>query len=242
MSVKKNYTLTSRQQLVDLNGDTTNFDLSFVVKSIDGSPFYLIVVDQNTLDNNPNLDYKHVENGSMSGNIISDKNIYENYYLCLKSDKDCEVQVTIDKREIPVNIPPPPAPKAPRYTKATQLQPSHFAHPIKRSTTNWKLILIVIIVICGGLYLYYLYNKKKDKITGGTNDKSSSIITLPIVEKSGSPIIISQIVEPTSITSIPSIPSVPSEPLVSNFGFTKKNDKNSELQSLIQRLNNLPVK
>ena len=226
MSVKKNYTLTPRQQLVDLNGDTTNFDLSFVVTSIDGSPFNLIVVDQNTLDNNPNLDYKNVDNGTMSGNIISDKNIYENYYLCLKSDKDCEVEVIIDKREIPANIPPPPAPKAPRYTHTQPSFNTNIAHPMKRSTTNWKLILIVIIVICGGLYLYYLYNKK-NKIT---TDNSSSIITLPIVEKAASPLVISQITEPLT------------EPLVSNFGFTKKIDNKSELQSLIQRLNNLPVK
>lgn len=216
MSVKKNYTLTSRQQLVDLNGDTTNFDLSFIVTSIDGSPFDLIVVDQNTLDNNPNLDYKHVDSGTMSGNIISDKNIYENYYLCLKSDKNCEVEITIDKKEIPanipVNIPHPPhlVPKAPQYTH-TQ---SSVIHPMKRTNTNWKLILIVIIVICGGLYLYYLYNKKKEA--------SSNMIKLPIVE---APIVEAPIVE------VP-IVEAPSEHLV----------KNNDLQSLIQRLNNLPVK
>lgn len=231
MSVKKNYTLTSRQQLVDLNGDTTNFDLSFIVTSIDGSPFNLIVVDQNTLDNNPNLDYKHVDSGTISGNIISDKNIYENYYLCLKSDKNCEVEITIDKKEIPPTIPPniPPnipaniphlVPKAPQYTH-TQ---SSVIHPMKR--TNWKLILIVIIVICGGLYLYYLYNKKKEA--------SSNMIKLPIAE---APIVEAPIVEvpiveaPSNIIKIP-IVEAPSEHLV----------KNNDLQSLIQRLNNLPVK
>lgn len=113
------------------------------------------------MDNNPNLDYKHVENGSMSGNIISDKNIYENYYLCIKSEKNCEVEVTIDKKEIPANIPPPLVPKDHQYTRTQPSFNMNGSHPIKPSTTNWKLILIVIILICGGLYLYYLYNKKK---------------------------------------------------------------------------------
>ena len=238
MSVKKIYSLTNRQQLVDLNGDTTNFDLSFVVKSIDGSPFYLIVVDQNTLDNNPNLDYKHVENGSMSGNIISDKNIYENYYLCIKSEKNCEVEVTIDKKEIPANIPQPLVSKDHQYTRTQPSFNMNGSHPIKPSTTNWKLILIVIIVICGGLYLYYLYNNKKNNVVKSSFTDDKLVIQSHIVEKTLPTL-------PDIPPTLPDIPPIISNAIVhpeyieSNFRFPKGN---SELQSMIARLNSLPVK
>ena len=92
MSVKKTLSLTSRQQLIDLNEETTNFDLTFKAKSLDNSHFDVLVVDQTTLDNNPNLEYKRAK-GEISGNIISDKNVYQNYFLCLKSEKPCDVEI-----------------------------------------------------------------------------------------------------------------------------------------------------
>ena len=85
MSVINQYTLGKQKQLIDLNGDSVNFDLNFLCESLDSSEFDVLVVDQQTLDNNPNnLSYKHAQ-GKISGNISSDKNIYQNYFLILKS-------------------------------------------------------------------------------------------------------------------------------------------------------------
>jgi len=95
----KKYDVSSVKQLIDLNGETTNFDLTFTATSDDDEPFDILIVDQDILDNNKNLEYKHA-NGTISGNLVSDKNIYKNYYLILKSDKPCKVTVTIDKTEI----------------------------------------------------------------------------------------------------------------------------------------------
>ena len=53
MSKQHTIVATPRQQLVDLNGDTTNFDLTFNAASSDGSDFDVVVVDQATLDSNP---------------------------------------------------------------------------------------------------------------------------------------------------------------------------------------------
>jgi len=151
MSTKKTYSLNSHKQLVDLNGDTTNFDLTFTATSKDSSAFDVLVVDQTTLDNNPNLEYKRA-NGTISGNIVSDKNVYQNYFLILKADAPCDVEVGIEKKEIA----PKPVPLAPPRAMAPPMAP-----PKKLPGTNWKLIIILIVVIGGGALLYYMYSKKQ---------------------------------------------------------------------------------
>ena len=168
MSVKKILSVTSGQQLIDLNEETTNFDLTFTAKSLDNSHFDVLVVDQTTLDNNPKLEFKRAK-GVISGNIISDKNVYQNYFLCLKSEKPCDVEIVINKKEIqprpkepikPVFNNPPPHPPPPPTL------PPPINSPSKTSKTNWKLIFIVIIILGASGAAYYIYNKKKrEKIT-----------------------------------------------------------------------------
>ena len=152
------------QQLVDLNGDTTNFDLTFTATCPDGSEFKALVVNQTTLDNNPNLEYKIVEKGTISGNIIADKNVYQNYFLCLKSEKPCTVNVNIVKKEIE-GISQTTQPVA--HPVAHQVPPTP---PIKPAGTNWKIIIIVLAVIfVGGIfYMYTKKNKETDDVDPGT--------------------------------------------------------------------------
>lgn len=158
----KTYNLTPMKQLIDLNGDLVNFDLTFTATTKDGSPFDILVVDQTTLDSNPVLDYKKA-NGTMSGNIIADKGVYQNYFLILKSDNPSECDVTIDIKEIP---------------KREQIQ--NFQHPLqninqlKKPTTriNWFIVLVVIIACL--LLFYYFYGNKK------SNDINLEKSTLPL--------------------------------------------------------------
>ena len=85
MSYQKNtYILSKVKQLIDLNGDSINFDISFTVNCQDDTPFKLLVVDQTTLDNSEELEYKEQTN-TISGNIVADKNVYQNYFLLLRS-------------------------------------------------------------------------------------------------------------------------------------------------------------
>lgn len=95
------------KKLIDLNGDTTNFDITFRVASRNKEPFELLVVDQTTLDNTPNLEYKKVDNGAISGNIVHDKNVYQNYFLILKAENPCDCDVEITKKELPKTLTPP---------------------------------------------------------------------------------------------------------------------------------------
>jgi hypothetical protein len=172
MSIKKILSVTSRQQLIDLNEETTNFDLTFTAKSLDNSHFDVLVVDQTTLDNNPKLEFKRAK-GVISGNIISDNNVYQNYFLCLKAEKQCDVEILINKKEIQ---PRPKQPIKPVFNSAPKHHPTSHptSHPTpppinspsKENKTNWKLIFLVIIILGASGAAYYIYNKKKkEKIT-----------------------------------------------------------------------------
>ena len=94
------YKINQHKQLIDLNGKSINFNLNFNVVSKNSEPFEILVIDQTTLDSNINLEYQKSDEGNISGNVVCDKNIYENYFLVIKAEKECDVQVTIDKKEI----------------------------------------------------------------------------------------------------------------------------------------------
>ena len=103
MSNVKNIKLTPIKQLIDLNGDKVNFDLNFNVTSANKVPFDALVVTQKMLDSESPLEYKKVKEGTINGNIVSDKGVYDNYLLLLKSDTPVECQITIDIKDIPIN-------------------------------------------------------------------------------------------------------------------------------------------
>lgn len=147
---KKTYTLGKIKQLIDLNGDTTNFDLSFNVTCKDDVTFNLLVVDQTTLDNTEVLAYKDVYKG-MSGSIVTKENIYQNYYLVLKSDTPCTVEVEITKKILETFIPESPV-------TTREIQPE--TETPSETTINWKkIIILAIIIILGIVILWWLYSK-----------------------------------------------------------------------------------
>jgi len=103
MSNVKNIKLTPIKQLIDLNGDKVNFDLTFNATSANKVPFDALVVTQKMLDSETPLEYKKVTEGTINGNIVSDKGVYDNYLLLLKSDTPVDCQITIDIKDIPIN-------------------------------------------------------------------------------------------------------------------------------------------
>jgi hypothetical protein len=96
------YEIGKMKKLIDLNGQSVNFDINFRVESVDGSEFEMLVLDQTTLDNIQEFNYKKVK-GSISGNVLSDKNVYQNHFLILKANKPTNVDVIINKKELPYN-------------------------------------------------------------------------------------------------------------------------------------------
>jgi len=168
MSVtKKTYILGKHNQLIDLNGDTVNFDITFVVTSENKETFEMAIVDQKTLDNSPDIPFRKALQGSLSGNIIQDSNEYQNYFLALKSGNSCKVNVEITKQEIPVKESPVLAPTPiPMQKRSIQqpVSPMKLPTPIpKKSFFTMKYVVIGLIIIGGGFLLYHLYMRKEVK-------------------------------------------------------------------------------
>ena len=182
MSSKNTYKVNKIRQLIDLNGDKINFKLTFTVISLKKQPFYALVVNQATLDAGSELDYKHVTNGSITGEIVSDKNVYENYYLILKSDEPCDCDVKIDIKDIPPQRPQrPQQPQQPQRSLASMMPPSQPApflppppppkaksisetiNPFNDMKINWKYVIIGVIIVVGGLGVYFYFKMSKKK-------------------------------------------------------------------------------
>jgi flagellar basal body-associated protein FliL len=171
---KKTYRLGKIKQLVDLNGSSINFDLNFKVSAKNGNPntiFNVLVVDQKTLDNNNELTYKEVK-GSISGNILADKNVYQNYFLVLKADKVCEVEVELMKK----NLPKTPENVISQPQSVQPQQPLLTSPPKKKKSNFIKYILVAIIIIGGLFLLWWLYKRKKGNTKNTPNSASPEII------------------------------------------------------------------
>ena len=170
----RTYTIAKQRQLIDLNGAITNFDLTFTATSKDSKDskdskenktFNIIVVDQDKIDSKEfaNMVYKTV-NSSISGNIVSDKNIHKNYYLCLKADEQCEVEIKIEITEIKPRV-------APRIKSMTPPMPPI---PKKSYLTTKNISLFCVIVIGVGL-LWYFYFQKKEGVDTTVSETVSEI-------------------------------------------------------------------
>lgn len=156
--INKTYTLGKIKQLIDLNGDSINFNINFRVTAKDSSiPFNILVVDQTTLDNTPRLNYKEVVKGVISGTITADKNVYQNYFLILKSEIPCQVDVEIIKKDLP---------KIPIKIQEKPIKQYDLKGTISK---NWKFIALALIVIVGiGIYFWYSSTKCDNE---SSNDK-----------------------------------------------------------------------
>ena len=150
MSVQT-YRIGPQNQIIDLNGSSVNFDINFAVKSKSGKNFKAVVVDQQELDSGKKIEYRTSENGEISANLISDKNVYKSYNLVLQSDEPQDVEVVIDKKIISPNIPPPPQ----KVVKP----------PPKKNWMNWKMVALVTVIIIGiGLLVYFYFKGDNKKV------------------------------------------------------------------------------
>ena len=194
MSTKKTISVNQRHQLIDLNGDTTNFDLTFTATAQNGEEFEIVVVDQTTLDNNPQLEFRKAT-GTISGNIISDKNVYQNYFLCIKAEKPCNVDVFIDKKEIAPNSAnvqagqPVPAgqpteqqmpsgnlPNMPDQAPVPELPIEQMSSvlPSAKQSVNWTKVLIGLAVLALlGFLVWKFYLQPKSGADNSADDSAS---------------------------------------------------------------------
>jgi hypothetical protein len=165
-TTKKTYTVGNVKQLIDLNGNSTNFDIQFSVISQNREPFELLVVDQTTLDNTPNLNYNRVTQGEISGKLRNDKNVYQNYFLILKAEKPCNCEVEITKQEI--------VPKPQQQEVIVPPMINHTAPPT--NSFSWvKIGLIVAVVLIGLIFLWWFTHKNPSEQGMGDNNEINEI-------------------------------------------------------------------
>lgn len=201
MNENKMVKLTKYMQLIDLNKEFTNFDINFSVKERSGKSFQLAVVDQTTLDSGSDIPYETI-NGETSANLISNKDVYQNYFLCLKTIGDNSdnvvVDININGREIPAETvtdttqPPTPTPQLVK----TQTGVVAF---LKK---NWKVIVAVIVLIVIGVFVYYYYFNKSSTV----NDDNSTPKLLESINVSPSPVKPDIECKPDNTTTIETIP------------------------------------
>lgn len=99
---EQKYKVNNRHQLVDLNKDCTNFKLRFECYSDPKDKFQVCVTNQDELDTKDlsTLPFKDVIGGTISGNIVADTNTYQNYFIVLRADNECDVIVVVDLEPI----------------------------------------------------------------------------------------------------------------------------------------------
>ena len=97
------YKLSNIKQLIDLNKDKKNFELDFQVESSDGKHFDALIVTQEMLDSENPLEYQKAQ-GFISGKIVADKDVYQNFFLLLKSNEPVECKVMINIKDILPNL------------------------------------------------------------------------------------------------------------------------------------------
>ena len=95
----KQYRLGNVKTLIDLNQDSTNFEIDFQVVCQEQQEFLALVVDQDVLDSTPNLQYQTAK-GSIGGRLSKTDNEFKPHYLVLKSEQPIEVQVTVNKTDL----------------------------------------------------------------------------------------------------------------------------------------------
>jgi len=202
MNENKMVKLTKYMQLIDLNKEMTNFDINFSVKERSGKSFQLAVVDQTTLDSGSDIQYETI-NGETSANLISNKDVYQNYFLCLKTienkSDNVVVDININGREIPAET----------VTNTTQNTTQNTTPQIVKTETgvvaflkkNWKVIVAVIVLITIGVFVYYYYFNKSSTV----NDNSTPKL-LESINDSLSPVKPDIECKPDNATTIETIP------------------------------------
>jgi hypothetical protein len=150
----KTYPCSDVRQLIDINGDAINFNAKFTLTSTNGEEFDMLIVDQTMLDNQKDLQYKKVSEGTISGKIELDKNVYQNYFIILRSDKQIDINVELDFERLPDRMPT-------REQFNPQAQPQPPPPPPPKKSRLWMKILIGVAVISAIVLIYFLFFHKK---------------------------------------------------------------------------------
>lgn len=151
--------ISTRHQLVDLNKKLVNFKLDFNVVSLDDKEFEAVVMNQTDINKYDNLDNIEMKTApkKISGNIVADNNVYENYFLILRSLESQKVEIKTTVEEIQPKI-------EENLELEEKVEPEQkvITKPFYKTRGCWALIAIALILL--GFYLKdHLFNKGDKK-------------------------------------------------------------------------------
>lgn len=150
-------TIGSTKQLIDLNQDLVNFDLTVKVATVNPTDeFQGVIVTQNDLDNDDELSYRNFK-GSMQARVTADKGVYQNHFLVLRSSKPVNSRLKVEYGPVPKTRTPPPPPMP-----LTESPPDNIkitTQKTKTYFTTWNALIILGVILLG-VFLYYTWTKK----------------------------------------------------------------------------------
>lgn len=164
MREEQTYKVSRRAQLIDLNKDHTNFTLRFECHGDPNIPFQLCITNQSELDTKDmsELQMKTVEGGSISGTIVADSNVYQNYFAVLRSEQDMDVTVVVDIEPLEVNS-PSPSHGQDDVSQGQSSSPATPYHSHGENSGSWMKILFVVLLILFFLVIvYYIFQLSED--------------------------------------------------------------------------------
>tara|TARA_B110000037_G_scaffold148004_1_gene167188 strand:+ start:127 stop:762 length:636 start_codon:yes stop_codon:yes gene_type:complete len=180
-------TLASQKQLVDLNEDRTLFDIEVAVTAEDPTEqFEAVILSQTELDSGE-VNYQ-VHPGAMEARLVNDKNIYQNYFLCVRGTKGKKVNIVIKH-----NPPPPEAVEEEAFTEPEEDYvdeseimpiplPPLLPKKVESSIFSLRSLFIVVIIVGIGIGLYFLWKggKTTAAIDLSTTQPVSIIPAIPL--------------------------------------------------------------
>lgn len=179
-TITRTYSVSDKKQLIDLNDSMINFHIQFTLTSTNAKPFEAVVVNQSTLDEGSPLQFQLVTGGLLSGEILSDKNVYQNYFLVLKAPENVDVTVELKVIHLPDYVAPPNETSPPKQEQQTS----------NRSTKLWDWIasnefrlVVLVCIVASGLY-YYVYKEKKSHQNPSTEHVLPSSTAIPPQQQS----------------------------------------------------------
>jgi hypothetical protein len=187
--VKKDISVDSVMQLIDLNGTSPNFQSDFVISMKDPSQNILVcVVNQDELDNG-DIKFEKSEGGKYARRVTFCENKHLNHFIACKknpsdkSENNIECNVVVHLKRLPLKkVDPPPTPPPTPQLKSdidqqtrddlqkqllalSQSEKYRDAPPdvplqVREPLPYYRNPYLIIGVICLAAFCYLLYKKK----------------------------------------------------------------------------------
>ena len=167
--MKNTYSLSKTKKMISINDETINFNASFSITSTKNIPFQCIIANQHILDTTDPSELQYEKFTSTSGEVIVNNNVYQHWYIILKSAEPNEVEIEINFEKLPDYIPQiqPSTPTIPSQPKETSVV-------VKAKNDNVQYIMYLIILLVIAYFVYKTFS----------SDKASSLPTpISILDK-----------------------------------------------------------